>query len=1138
MQRTTIAFFRFPKLLNGCKIWIANAKLANSALLIPEYCYKNLLLQFSFSRLTERTIQSEIEEIDESQFDSNERDEFEDKYFLIEARFTQAISSLEIHTARDSVASTTGADILKLAKIELPKFSGAYEDRLSFYNTFSSLIHNNDNIPMVQKFHYLKSCLKGEATNVIHSLEISADNYQTAWQMLQEKYSNQRIIIQKHINAIFELPIVAKENATTLRLILDGVLKHTRASAALKRPTEHWDDLLIVILTKKLDHHTLKEWETKIKSTQIPTFKEMISFLTQKCQTLETLSKFMKTNINETSRLRNQRAAINVAIDEALERTTSISCIYCKMQNHGIYNCKKFLALQPSRRLREIQSMRCCVNCLKADHPTTSCRSKHSCKTCYKKHNSLLHIGSERAHIRCSSPQPGTSSSIHSCNVNNSIVLLSTPLINVKDKRGRKRPCRVLDGGSQSNLITQKMANYLGLQRKPINITLTDITQARTQITQAIDVSIASRCTAFEAKINCLVLDKISENLPPISISQQQVRQMNIPRNLKSSDPGFNTANDVGMLIGVELFYKLLCIGQINLSQTGPCLQKTVFGWIVSGRITAPQLSTNLSVCNSATLQLLNKNINKFWEIETVLDRQAYSQEEKLCEQHFNHTAQRDAEGLFVVSLPFKEDVNVLGSSYDQAIKRFYSLERKLNKNPSLKREYVLFMNEYVELGHMRRMNANNCNTETHFYLPHHAVFKENSLTKVRVVFDGSAKTTTGISLNDVLMVGPKLQQDFFDIVCRFRLHKYALTGDVTKMYRQDFYVDDLLTGADNEGDVRKIIAEVTDILSRGKFELRKWASNRPELLKHILNSSNDNTILDSDKTEGINTLGLQWNTNADTFQYSITEIPKTKTVSKRQVLSHIFKIFDPLGLLDWDESLPLNIQETWLSYIQEIRELNKVKMPRRVISIDEPKHFELHGFCDASERACGACVYIRAVSTYDNSSYISDWYHINTKENPADLLSRGTSPAALTNSSLWWHGPEFLKFGFDKWPIFEQTQIENLPEVKVTLVKRSEENSHDIFQRYSNLNQLKRVIAYCLRFKNNVKSRIDDIFTNIETGYLTSTELYQAMKVLIILAQKEGFSNEYKQLQNASNRYQKQIIVLWMKESLELAAV
>ncbi|GJQ71791.1 hypothetical protein Trydic_g13554 [Trypoxylus dichotomus] len=734
--------------------------------------------------------------------------------------------------------------------------------------------------------------------------------------MLQERYSSQRIIIQKHINAILELPIAAKENATILRPILDGVLKHTRALAALKRPTEYWDDLLIVILTKKLDHQTLKEWETKIKSTQIPTFKEMISFLTQKCQTLETLSKFMKTNINETSKLRNQRAAINVAIDEALERTTSISCIYWEMQNHGIYNCKKFLALQPSRRLREMQSMRCCVNCLKADHPTTSCRSKHSCQTCYKKHNSLLHIGSERAHTRSTSPQPGTSSSIHSCNVNNSIVLLSTALINVKDKRERKRPCRVLlDGGSQSNLITQKMANYLGLQRKPI-ITLTGITQARTQITQAMDVSIASRCTAFETKINCLVLDKISENLPPVPISQQQVRQMNIPRNLKLADPGFHTANDVDMLIGVELFYKLLCIGQINLSQTGPCLQKTLFGWIVSGRITAPQLSTNLSVCNSATLQLLNKNINKFWEIETVLDRQAYSQEEKLCEQHFNHTAQRDAEGRFVVSLPFKGNVNALGSSYDQALKRFYSLERKLNKDPSLKREYVSFMNEYVELGHMRRVNANNCNTETHFYLPHHAVFKENSLTtKVTVVFDGSAKTTTGISLNDVLMVGPKLQQDLFDIVCRFRLHKCALSGYVTKMYRQvriaencmsfqrilwpesDKY-DDLLTGADNEGDVRKIIAEVTDILSRGKFELRKWASNRPELLKHILNSSNDNTILDSDKTEGINTLGLQWNTNADTFQYSITEIPKTKTVSKRQVLSHIFKIFDPLGLV------------------------------------------------------------------------------------------------------------------------------------------------------------------------------------------------------------------------------------------------
>jgi hypothetical protein len=72
------------------------------------------------------------------------------------------------------------------------------------------------------------------------------------------------------------------------------------------------------------------------------------------------------------------------------------------------------------------------------------------------------------------------------------------------------------------------------------------------------------------------------------------------------------------------------------------------------------------------------------------------------------------------------------------------------------------------------------------FFLPHHAVFKESSTTtKTRVVFDASAKRTTGVSLNDVLMVGPKIQQDLISIVLRFRMHIYAMTTDISKMNRQ-----------------------------------------------------------------------------------------------------------------------------------------------------------------------------------------------------------------------------------------------------------------------------------------------------------------------------------------------------------------
>ena len=124
-----------------------------------------------------------------------------------------------------------------------------------------------------------------------------------------------------------------------------------------------------------------------------------------------------------------------------------------------------------------------------------------------------------------------------------------------------------------------------------------------------------------------------------------------------------------------------------------------------------------------------------------------------------------------------------MGDSRQMALNRFDLLEKRLNKNPQLKVDYSEFMLEYFNLGHMSETKDDQ--TEG-FFLPHHAVIKGDSLTtKTRIVFDGSAKSTSGLSLNDVQFIGPTLQQDIFSILVRFRKHKYVLTGDISKMYRQ-----------------------------------------------------------------------------------------------------------------------------------------------------------------------------------------------------------------------------------------------------------------------------------------------------------------------------------------------------------------
>lgn len=158
----------------------------------------------------------------------------------------------------------------------------------------------------------------------------------------------------------------------------------------------------------------------------------------------------------------------------------------------------------------------------------------------------------------------------------------------------------------------------------------------------------------------------------------------------------------------------------------------------------------------------VGENIELLWKLESVESvRQTMSIEQQTCENHFKETVRQQNDGRIVVKLPLKKDRNVLGNSLDVAMHRFLSLEKRLIKNVTLREEYNLFMKEYAELGHMSPIDVRTLKN-TNFYIPHHCVLKPESVsTKLRVVFDGSCKSSSQISLNDKMMVGPTIQNDY-----------------------------------------------------------------------------------------------------------------------------------------------------------------------------------------------------------------------------------------------------------------------------------------------------------------------------------------------------------------------------------------
>jgi hypothetical protein len=101
----------------------------------------------------------------------------------------------------------------------------------------------------------------------------------------------------------------------------------------------------------------------------------------------------------------------------------------------------------------------------------------------------------------------------------------------------------------------------------------------------------------------------------------------------------------------------------------------------------------------------------------------------------------RDEEGRFIVRLPTKQVISEIGATLPMATAGFLNVEKRLQHDKHLKAEYIRFMNEYIEMGHMVQVMDDSTQTQNPFYLPHHSVKKASSLTtKVRVVFDASCQ--------------------------------------------------------------------------------------------------------------------------------------------------------------------------------------------------------------------------------------------------------------------------------------------------------------------------------------------------------------------------------------------------------------
>ncbi|GFV13348.1 integrase catalytic domain-containing protein [Trichonephila clavipes] len=426
-------------------------------------------------------------------------------------------------------------------------------------------------------------------------------------------------------------------------------------------------------------------------------------------------------------------------------------------------------------------------------------------------------------------------------------------------------------------------------------------------------------------------------------------------------------------------------------------------------------------------------------------------------------------------------------------------MERKFKNNPDFEKQYKEFMNEYESLGHMNLVNSRSHTSKDQF-LPHHAVIKPSSTT------------TKADTPNNAISI------------CKDIAHVLSTRG---------FHL-------------RKWNSNSTEFLAQ--FSEHSSHDTRVEFSK--------------DSNESSKVLGLFWNSSNDTFgfQPSLELTPpltKRRILSESSkifdllgLLSVFMKIFYQklwLTKTDWDSPIPQQLTEDWLKFQKAFNAINYLTVPRWII-LTADNTVELHGFADASSLAYAAAIYcrhkhngkikvqllvsktkvapVKQVSiprlelcvlswlsghprkwktfVANRTSEIMEvlptkhWRHVPSKENPADIASRGIDPKCLPDCKLWWQGPPWLKLETSSWPTAEYSCDEASDEVKAEqksvsifnlFTHTSNDVIHGLFEHYSSLTKIIRIFAYCQRFIKNCK-KIASQGSSISSSHINTTSL------------------------------------------------
>ena len=746
---------------------------------------------------------------------------------------------------QEKISALEKSSSVKLPKIDIVSYSG---DRLKwseFWDSFECTIHNNSRLSNIEKFSYFMSKLSGEAARVVSGLALSHENYNIAIASLKERFGNKQEVVDLHYSQIINLQ-VASNNTCSLRLLLDRFQRHLRSLEVLKQNINQ--DVFVSMVKAKLPQEVLlqleimkgadDEWDTQrlietlrsyVKAREKSEVKQKPtehsskgfegkskSFVGQK----PSQSQSKPSQHFDFRQRGDKRASTSIGSAEALvadaKQMSGLNylemCRYCS-KHHWSDECPTFRTLKD----RKQQLKDSCFKCLRIGHLAKECKRSKVCVHCGKAndhHRSLCPKKFKQSNdVR--SPQEVNAlteqSGVQGENAlisSGEFVLMQTAKTEIRNPDStRSQTVRLLfDSGSQRTYITEHLAEQLDLKRngqEQIKLATFGTDTPKTVTTTSTELNLTlnnGEYFTIRANIVPTISGTIQRN--SVKLVSSQIEHLVRSIELDDSIPTESESSTIELLIGNDYYLDLILSKKIEI-QPGLYLLSSKLGWILTGRTTDTHsgdttqsslfvLTYGNGITGTEGLTSLDStlptkpDLEDFWNVEGIgiVDHpQCFDNESAL--RQFNETLKFE-NGRYQVTWPWKEEFPELPVNRELAVGRLKSVVSKLRNQPEFLHKYDSILKDQLGKGVIETVNGVDSGAMIH-YLPHHAVVTPTkSTTKLRIVYDASAKTKmSNKSLNECLYRGPVLLKDLCGILLRFRLNRVGIVADIEKAFLQ-----------------------------------------------------------------------------------------------------------------------------------------------------------------------------------------------------------------------------------------------------------------------------------------------------------------------------------------------------------------